>query len=199
MVITKRKRKNNSGKALIITFVCLIAVTALIFGVFFSVDKYERSTHPLLYSDYVNRYSSRYKLDKYVVYSFIVTESGFKEDSESYLGARGLMQIMPETFEWIRYKLDEENDPDMTFDKMYNAEDNIRYGCFLLGYLRDTFGELNEVAAAYHAGSGSVESWLEDSRYVRNGVLADIPNPDTAYYVDKITNAYDTYCRLYKK
>ena len=117
----------------------------------------------------------------------------------SYLGARGLMQIMPETFEWIRYKLDEENDPDMTFDNMYNAEDNIRYGCFLLGYLTDTFGELGEVAAAYHAGTGSVSSWLEDSRYTKNGILTDIPNPDTAHYVDKITNAYDTYCRLYKK
>lgn len=87
----------------------------------------------------------------------------------------------------------------MTFDNMYNAEDNIHYGCFLLGYLTDTFGELGEVAAAYHAGAGSVSSWLEDSRYTKNGILTDIPNPDTAHYVDKITNAYDTYCRLYKK
>lgn len=196
---TKRKCKNTGGKPLIITFVCLVAVTLAVFGVFFGADKYERSTHPMLYSDLVNRYSSQYKLDKYAVYSFICVESGFNENSESYLGARGLMQIMPETFEWIRYKLNEENDPNMTFDNMYNAEDNIRYGCFLLGYLTDTFGELGEVAAAYHAGSGSVSSWLEDSRYTKNGILTDIPNPDTAHYVDKITNAYDTYCRLYKK
>ncbi|MBS1417524.1 MAG: transglycosylase SLT domain-containing protein, partial [Ruminiclostridium sp.] len=125
---TKRKRKNTGGKPLIITFVCLVAVTLAVFGVFFGADKYERSTHPMLYSDLVDRYSSQYKLDKYAVYSFICVESGFNENSESYLGARGLMQIMPETFEWIRYKLDEENDPDMTFDNMYNAEDNIRYG-----------------------------------------------------------------------
>lgn len=164
---TKRKRKNTGGKPLIITFVCLVAVTLAVFGVFFGADKYERSTHPMLYSDLVDRYSSQYKLDKYAVYSFICVESGFNENSESYLGARGLMQIMPETFEWIRYKLDEENDPDMTFDNMYNAEDNIRYGCFLLSYLTDTFGELGEVAAAYHAGSGSVSSWLEDSRYTK--------------------------------
>ena len=118
---TKRKRKNTGGKPLIITFVCLVAVTLAVFGVFFGADKYERSTHPMLYSDLVDRYSSQYKLDKYVVYSFICVESGFNENSESYLGARGLMQIMPETFEWIRYKLDEENDPDMTFDNMYNV------------------------------------------------------------------------------
>lgn len=159
---TKRKRKNTGGKPLIITFVCLVAVTLAVFGVFFGADKYERSTHPMLYSDLVDRYSSQYKLDKYAVYSFICVESGFNENSESYLGARGLMQIMPETFEWIRYKL-------------------------------------GEVAAAYHAGAGSVSSWLEDSRYTKNGILTDIPNPDTAHYVDKITNAYDTYCRLYKK
>ena len=67
---TKRKGKNTGGKALIITFVCLIAVTIAVFGAFFGYDKYERSTHPMLYSDWVNRYSSQYKLDKYVVYSF---------------------------------------------------------------------------------------------------------------------------------
>lgn len=92
---TKRKRKNTGGKPLIITFVCLVAVTLAVFGVFFGADKYERSTHPMLYSDIVDRYSSQYKLDKYAVYSFICVESGFNENSESYLGARGLMQIIP--------------------------------------------------------------------------------------------------------
>lgn len=76
---TKRKRKNTGGKPLIITFVCLVAVTLAVFGVFFGADKYERSTHPMLYSDLVDRYSSQYKLDKYAVYSFICVESGFNE------------------------------------------------------------------------------------------------------------------------
>ena len=71
---TKRKRKNTGGKPLIITFVCLVAVTLAVFGVFFGADKYERSTHPMLYSDLVDRYSSQYKLDKYAVYSFICVE-----------------------------------------------------------------------------------------------------------------------------
>ena len=158
-----------------------------------------RLIYPDKYRDEVIAAADEYGIDPAMLFAVIKTESGFDPDAVSYLGARGLMQIMPETFEWIRYKLDEENDPDMTFDNMYNAEDNIRYGCFLLGYLTDTFGELSEVAAAYHAGSGSVSSWLEDSRYTQNGILTDIPNPDTAHYVDKITNAYDTYCRLYKK
>ena len=193
-----RKSKKTSAKPIIITFVCLIIFTLVAFAVFIGYNKYELSSHPTLYSELVERYSSQYGLDKYEVYSFILTESGFDENSESYLGARGLMQIMPETFEWIRYKLDEENDPLMTFDKMYDAEVNIRYGCFLLSYLHECFGELNEVAAAYHAGQGSVESWLSDERYSANGKLTYIPNPDTAHYVDKITNAYDTYCRLYK-
>lgn len=194
-----RKSKKTSVKALLITFVCLVICAAVAFAVFIGYSKYEFSSHPTMYSDFVDRYSSQYKLDKYEVYSFILTESGFNEKSESYLGARGLMQIMPETFEWIRYKLDEENDPLMTFERMYEAETNIRYGCYLLSYLHECFGELDEVAAAYHAGQGSVESWLSDERYSENGRLTDIPNPDTAHYVDKITNAYDTYCRLYKK
>lgn len=196
----KRKNKKISGaKALIILFVSLLAVTAAVFAVYFGSNKLLRSSYPLEYSEYVNMYSDMYGLDKFAVYAFIRTESGFDTQSESYLGARGLMQIMPETFEWIRYRLGEENDADMTYDRMYEADDNIRYGCYLLSYLSEQFGGgLSETAAAYHAGAGSVSSWLENPDYAKNGTLTDIPNSDTAHYVDKIKSAYDMYCKLYR-
>lgn len=92
---TKRKRKNTGGKPLIITFVCLVAVTLAVFGVFFGADKYERSTHPMLYSDLVDRYSSQYKLDKYAVYSFICVESGFNENLSPISAQEGLCRLCP--------------------------------------------------------------------------------------------------------
>lgn len=192
-----KKAKHKGVRVLLILFICLLAAAAAAFGVMLGVDRYEKSTYPLKYSEYVERFSSEYGLDKYMVYAFIVTESGFDPESVSYLGARGLMQIMPETFEWIRYRLDEENDPEMIYDKMFDPKENIRYGCYLLSYLSDEFGGLTEIAAAYHAGAGSVSSWLENPQYSQNGRLTDIPNADTAHYTDKIQNAYNVYCRLY--
>ena len=194
----KRRKKSTGGVILTIVIVAAVLVLAIL-GISYGADKWQKETHPKKYSEYISRYSKQYGLDEYLVYAFIKTESGFDEKAESYLGARGLMQIMPETFEWIRYRLDEENDPDISYDSMYEAEENIRYGCYLLKYLSDEFGGgLTEIAAAYHAGNGSVSSWLENDEYSENGKLTKIPNPDTAHYVNKISKAYDTYCELYK-
>lgn len=56
--------------------------------------------YPTKYSEYVDRYSEEYELDKAVIYAVIKAESSFDADNRSRTGARGLMQIMPETGEW---------------------------------------------------------------------------------------------------
>ncbi len=196
---TRRKKNSKTKIAVVILLVAVLAVLAFL-GISYGVDRFQRETHPLKYHQYIMQYSKEYGLDSFLVYAFIKTESGFDEKAESYLGARGLMQIMPETFEWIRYRLDEENDPEISFDSMYEAKTNIRYGCYLLKYLSDEFGGgLTEIAAAYHAGNGSVSAWLENSEYSENGKLIKIPKSDTAHYVDKISNAYEVYCKLYNE
>lgn len=195
------KAKNKSKprtKALITVVIILLIVAVLMLAAVIGTDKYLHYSYPKSYMDYVTRYSAEYKLDEYMVYAFIKTESSFNPDATSDLGARGLMQIMPETFDWIRYKLDEENDPEISFDSMFTPAVNIRYGCFLLSYLSDEFdGDITKIAAAYHAGAGSVFNWIEDDRYCIDGKLVEIPVPDTAHYVDKIISAYNMYCKLY--
>lgn len=194
------RKKNSKAKTIVIILVSVLLIVSAIFGIRYGTERFQKETHPQKYYEYVMKYSREYGLDSFLVYAFIKTESGFNEKAESYLGARGLMQIMPETFEWIRYRLDEENDPEISFDSMYDAESNIRYGCYLLKYLSDEFGGgLTEIAAAYHAGNGSVSSWLENSEYAKDGKLIKIPKSDTAHYVDKISNAYEVYCKLYNE
>ena len=194
------RKKNSAGKVIAVILLLAVLTVLAVFGIGYGVEKFERETHPLKYSELVTRYSREYGLDEYLVYAFIKTESSFNPEAESYLGARGLMQIMPETFEWIRYRLSEEDNPEISYDSMYDAEENIRYGCYLLSYLAEEFGGgATEIAAAYHAGVGSVSSWLENGEYSENGKLIKIPNSDTAHYVDKISNAYEIYCRLYKE
>lgn len=178
-----------------IIIVLIIAAALLGAGAYFGYRKYVEETHPLKYQTYVEYYSSQNGLDKYFVYAVIKTESGFRPEAVSNVGARGLMQIMEETFDWIKYKRD---DDDAVYEDMFSAQKNIDYGCWLLGYLYEEFGTIEAVAAAYHAGRGTVNEWLSDTRYSPDGKhLNVIPTSDTAHYVDKIKNAVETYKRLY--
>ena len=177
-----------------------IIIILLILTIVLGIGAYitAKNLFPLKYEGMIEEQCEKYGFPKDLICAQIFKESRFEADAESVKGAVGLMQIMPETFEWIRYRLDEENNPEISYDSMYEAKENIRYGCYLLKYLSDEFGGgLTEIAAAYHAGNGSVSAWLENEEYSENGKLIKIPNSDTAHYVDKISKAYETYCKLY--
>ncbi|MCH5206399.1 MAG: lytic transglycosylase domain-containing protein [Oscillospiraceae bacterium] len=189
-----RRRRKKSKAPLVIIFLIIAALIIGLVGVY-AYGVYIEKTHPIRYENYVEQYSREFHVDKYLVYAVIKTESGFRPDAVSNVGARGLMQIMEETFDWIKFKM---GDDESVYYDMYDPKTNIRYGCWLLGYLTEEFGNVEAVAAAYHAGRGSVNNWLSDKRYSSDGVhLDDIPISDTAHYVSKITKAKDTYVRLY--
>ncbi len=189
-----KKKKRSAAPVLIITAVILALLTA---GGFFGYQFYLKYTHPLKYESYVEKYSRMNGLDKYLVYAVIKTESGFDPTAVSSVGARGLMQIMEETFDWVSYRLD---DSETRYLDMYDPEINIRYGCWLLGYLYEEFGDVETAMAAYHAGRGKVNEWLEDKSISADGVHLDvIPIPDTDHYVGKIVKTMETYKRLYEE
>lgn len=189
-MIKYAKPRKRGGAAVIIVILVLLCAAG-----YFGYKYYEAASHPLKYTDYVERCAAENNIDKYLVYAVIKTESGFDSGAVSNVGARGLMQIMEETFDWISYKL---NDDEAVYADMFDPEQNIRYGCYLLGYLYSEFGNIDATMAAYHAGRGNVNKWLSDSRYSSDGVHLDhIPISDTAHYVDKINKAMDIYIRLY--
>ena len=188
------KRRKKSKAPLIITIVVII-LALLTIGVYFGYNEYLRNAYPIKYQRYVEKYAAENQLNKFFVYAVIKTDSGFDPSAESHVGARGLMQIMEDTFEWIKFRAD---DDESVYYDMYDAETNIRYGCMLLGFLMEEFGSIEVAAAAYHAGRGNVNDWLADKRYSNDGVHLDtIPISDTAHYVDKITKAMDKYVMLY--
>lgn len=190
-MIKKQKNKHNGLKAFIVILILVFACAGLYFGYKYWIA----STHPVRYSQYIEIYAEQNDIDKYLVYAVIKTESGFDPEAVSNVGARGLMQIMEETFDWIKYKL---GDDETQYSDMFDPKDNIRYGCYLLGYLYDEFGNIDATMAAYHAGRGKVNEWLADPRYSSDGIhLDNIPISDTAHYVDKINKAMDIYIELY--
>lgn len=197
--MTRRKSKKKAViiTLVIITFICALAV-AVKLAYDYCYKQYLLATHPMKYTSSVSAYSGEFEVPEMLVYAVIKTESSYNENAESNVGARGLMQIMEETFDWIKFRLGD--DDSVTFDDMYNAETNIRYGTYLLGYLLNYFeGETDVAMAAYHAGVGNVTSWLEDNEYSDDGkTLKEIPISDTAHYVDKINNALAIYKELYQ-
>ena len=83
---------------------------------------------------------------------------------------------------------------------LYNPRHNIKLGCYYLKYLIENYdGNVDVALAAYNAGPGNVDNWLEDSRYSDNGEdLTYIPFKETREYVVKVNKQWKKYQNLYK-
>ena len=168
----------------------LTAMTGLcIYGFFGAV----RMVYPLRYEEYIEEYSNRYGLDKYLVMSVIKAESNYVYNAHSGV-ARGLMQITDSTADWIADKLGYEFER----DDIENPETNIDMGCFYLRYLLDYYDDDLQLAlAAYNAGMGNVNKWLADSRVQNKSLIESIPFYETERYLNKIEKGIKIYQKLY--
>lgn len=191
---TRNKTKGYSV-AITIGISCILIVVALIAVIVMLVNsgqQLKKSIYPTEYSEYVYKYSQEYNIDPNLVFAIIKTESNFNPDAGSHAGALGLMQLMPDTFDWLQqYKNGE-----ITMDtaQLYNPEINIQYGCIFLEFLLEKYTVEETAVAAYNAGFGAVDGWLEDSNYSTDGeTLYYIPYPETAAYVEKVENAKNCY------
>ena len=155
----------------------------------------EKRAYKLQYSAEIKEYSREFHVDPYLVAAVIHCESSNRHTVVSRAGAKGLMQIMPDTGFWIAEKLGEE---DFSEDELFEPKVNIRFGCWYLKYLLDTFsGNRKTAVAAYNAGPGNVRKWLNDENYSKGGELDSIPFKETAQYVERVQRAYDKYTKLY--
>ncbi|MBR4082016.1 MAG: transglycosylase SLT domain-containing protein [Clostridia bacterium] len=154
--------------------------------------------HPIYFKDIIERYAAENNLRPAFVAAIILNESSYRTDAVSSVGARGLMQLMPDTAEWIAGKLDVGG---YSFDRMFDAESNIRFGTWYLGYLAKLFrGDPVLVAAAYHTGQGEVTSWLSDPSMSADGVTIRLENMidgPTKSYAGRVTQDYAIYEALF--
>lgn len=156
-----------------------------------------RFTYPVKYEELVFSNAEEYDIDPAFVYAIIHTESHFDPNATSEVGARGLMQLMPDAYNWVKYRLDD--DESQSFDDMYTPEYNIRYGTYMLKYLYDRYGNYQIAAAAYHGGMGAVDGWLDDGTISKEKFkVEDIPSDVTQNYVNKVTKAYSKYKEVLK-
>jgi soluble lytic murein transglycosylase len=155
-----------------------------------------RSKREQRYIGLAARYATRYEIPLPLVLAVIRTESDFHPDAVSAAGAMGLMQLMPETFAYLR---DERLDEALADNAAFDPEVNIRYGCYYLAYLFDRFDDWNTALAAYNAGESRVAEWLKNPEIAPDGRLEAIPFEETEEYIKKVTRAFDEYTKKYKE
>ena len=182
------------------TAVLVILAISVVFGFLFDFvcDKIERHVFPKpsAYQAYVSRSSEEFGVPENLIWAIIKVESDFDSSAESGVGAVGLMQLMPATFDEItNRRLMDGFDPGMRYD----PETSIRYGTYYISYLYARYGNWSTALAAYNAGLGYVDEWLEDPQYgdAETGTLKKIPFKETRNYVKRINQALEMYEELY--
>lgn len=186
-----RKRKIRRGR--IIWLLLLIAVVAML-----SSKSFWRVFYPLPYKELVFSQAAKNNIDPYLVAAIIKTESNFVPSAESPMGARGIMQIMPETGAWAAQQM---NLKEFKPDDLYNPELNIRIGSWYISNLNTEFkGNKILVVAAYNGGRGNVREWLDKGLWTGEHASVDqIPFSETREYVKKVLRNYSWYRYLYEE
>jgi soluble lytic murein transglycosylase len=186
------KRRGRRRLALGVGVVAVGVTAGALLGVLGDVDHaLQELTLPLRHEDVIRQQAKEKEVDATLIAAVIYSESKFVDQTSS-AGARGLMQITPETAREVKRH---SGGVKFTMKDLSDPEINIRYGTYILRELLERFGG-DEVAAlaAYNAGPAHVEEWGgSDLR------LEDIPFPETRAYVEEVLDKRQAYRDKYAK
>ena len=147
------------------------------------------------YSEYVERYAKEYNVEPLLIYSIIKAESNFDDEAVSGKGATGLMQLMDNTAKEIATN---ESLEYVSNESLFDPETNIKLGVKYFADLIAIFKNEAVALAAYNAGMGTVQGWIDKGTIKADGSdIENIPYNETNMYVRKILKDYGIYCSLY--
>ncbi len=155
-----------------------------------------RHAFPTPFDDAVKTATHDNGLDPYLVYSVMRTESLFRPEAVSPVGARGLMQLMPQTARWIGRK---DRRARLHARRYSRPEANIWLGAWYIRFLLDHYrGEVARTLGAYNAGPAAMDRWgrrfdgLDPDAFIER-----IPYDETRAYVRRAMESYLVYQRLH--
>jgi soluble lytic murein transglycosylase len=148
---------------------------------------------PLRYSGVIRQQAAEKRLDPALVAAVIYAETKF-EPSTSSAGAVGLMQILPQTAEFLAHK---SGATTFTTADLSRPQVNIAYGSYYLRYLLDEYHGSQVLAlAAYNGGEANVDRWIAAGHGAPLSI-DEIPFPETRAYVTRVLNARGDYRHKY--
>ena len=175
--------RQNAVKLLIILAIIILAIIGINKLMIKILYKKE-------YSEYVSKYSQEYGVDENLLYALIKAESNFDADAISNKNAIGLMQLMPATAEEVANKID----IILTENNILEPDININLGTKYISTLIEKYECVEVALAAYNAGIGNVDKWIENGIIKADGSnIENIPFKETNTYVRKILRDYKIY------
>jgi soluble lytic murein transglycosylase len=117
-------------------------------------------------SDVIFEESAKRAIDPLLVLALIHVESRFQSAAVSPMGARGMMQIMPDTGKFLAETLAREDGFHPAAFRPESLDDpvlNVRLGIYYLQDLHKQFQHLNLALAAYNCGPGEVQNRVENN------------------------------------
>lgn len=135
-----------------------------------------------------------HNVDEGLVYAIIRTESFYKPEARSKVGARGLMQLMPTTAQFVAKKVL----PDTKNYNIYDPKINVMLGT---SYLYDNIQNLGllPALAAYNGGPTTVSQLKKSYMPKNHWELVEIhPFRETRNYVKKVIESYHRYSLIYE-
>jgi soluble lytic murein transglycosylase len=185
----RRRRVAAVSAAVVLGAICAALLSGL------GSDVAKELTLPLRHDDIIRQQAREKNLDPALIAAVIYEESRFR-DQTSHAGARGLMQITPQTADAIakhsggtRFKQEDLADPQI----------NISYGAYYLRLLINHYdGNETLAIAAYNAGMGNVDRWVADAGGPGGLESAErIPFPETRAYVENVMDRRQDYREKY--
>ena len=151
---------------------------------------YEKEFYPL------PRWSEdkSWTVDKALVLALIRQESAFKDNATSRVGARGLMQLMPNT----AYHISGDKSIRRDKNKLLNMDYNLELGQKYISYLLEKpfiEGNLFYMLTAYNGGPGNLVKWQKKARYGNDPLLfiEVLPAAETRIYIERVMANYWIY------
>lgn len=187
-IALKRRKKEvqrHQGNTGAMVFTLLLAIFCGIF--LYTIDniKLLRPTEQI--SHIIVQCAEEEHISPSLLEAVILTESKFDEKAVSHVGAVGMMQLMPDTAQWIS------EESGLPADNLASPDQNIPLGAWYLNYLLKKYHN-NEVfaLAAYNAGRGNVDEWIEKNKWPEGfSDVEKIPFPETREFVKSVVTARD--------
>ncbi len=186
--------KTISAKKIVKPAVFIAAGIVLVW-LMYQLPWVQRLSYPMPYKSIVQQEATKYGVDPLLVTAVIREESKFMPNSESRAGAKGVMQLMPDTALWVAQQMGLKN---FQSEYLYQPEVNIMLGSWYIANLSKQFGgNPILVLAAYNGGRGRVQDWIKQGYLTGTGQIDQIPIMETKDYVKKVLQSYAKYKQLY--
>ena len=181
----------------------LIAVLVFLVIIIFVIsykNEILKIIYPKTYNEIVTTYAEKYEVDSNLIFAVIKAESNFKEDAVSSKSAIGLMQIVENTAIDVVRKNNIEIKSENIKEELLNVDNNINIGTKYLETLLKKYNNLEIALAAYNAGIGTVDNWINKGIIKADGSdIEKIPYKETNNYVRKILRDYKIYQKIYEE